>query len=108
MVGTFDYNKVLVIEAFLVFLFPANVKISKNCSISVQYRWYKDQLNFFQEIYTYMGNLLSVTPLVERLALKDTRKAFRSHRPKDGRKRSTLQVIVSRLGYVALHLLQTC
>ena len=68
MVGTFDYNKVPVIKAFLVFLFPANVKISKNCSRSVQYRWYKDQQKFHQEIYTYLGNLLSVLPLIERPA----------------------------------------
>ena len=68
MVGTLDYNKVPVIKEFLVFLFPANVKISKNCSRSVQYRWYKDQQKFYPEIYTYLGNVLhlSVTLPVEQ------------------------------------------
>ena len=72
------------------------------------YRWQKDQQKFYQEIYTCLGNLcLKGGPVVKRQALKDTPKAFRSHQPKDGRKRLTLQVIVRHLGYVALHLLQT-
>lgn len=69
MFGTFDYNKVALIKAFIIFLFPANDKISKNCSRSIQYRCYKDQQKFYQEIYTCLGKLvLTVTPLVQLAA----------------------------------------
>ena len=102
MVGTFDYNKVPVIRAFLVFFFQQTsrfLKLFEICSI---------QMGTVKISRTCLGNLLSVTPLVEGPALKDIRKVFHSHRQKVGRKRLTLQVIVSRLGYMALHLLQTC
>ena len=62
MFGTLDYNKVPIMKAF----------ISKNCSRSVQYRCYKDQQKFYQEIYGCLGNLIfMVTSLVKRPPLKD-------------------------------------
>ena len=78
MVGTFDYNKVPVIKHFSFFFFQQASRFLKIVRdlFNTDGTLYKDQQQFYQEIYTYLGNLLSVMPLIERPALKDKRKAF--------------------------------
>ena len=74
MFGTFEYNKIPVMKPFIVFLFPANDKTSKNCSRSVHV--IKISRNSIKK-FTCLGNLvLTVRPLVEQPALKDSREAL--------------------------------